>query len=311
MNEKIINETSDYLNFKYPGMTFLDTKIFQSSLPSLFVPVKNKGNNPRQNFKILFEKDAEILKSQALVNKKNQGNMLNLAKDLVELFKFQEEMLVNNEKIIKAEKKFSKELSSFSVEVKLIVEVFKANLSLDSKMLFRKMVQKELHEINGKVRKLQENYHELKTFEIDSFFNIQEYIRSVDLPKVFEGFIYQNGYQTCVNFFEMNSINLNHVMQEAKNSSGKKNDDSQTAALFFEVQKIILESQKFYLNMETILYACVIYAYNKLMTILKKYMEVVFFQISNFKNLIGTEKFGKIMSRNKPKCSLHNIFSIS
>jgi len=279
MNKKIINDASDYINFKYPGVNFVNNTTFQITQSSISIPVKNKGQNPRQNFKILFEKDAEILKSQALINKKNHGNMLTLAKDLVELFKSQEEMLVNNNKILKYEKKFTRELGSFSIDVKLIVEVVKANLSLDSKMLFRKMIQKEMHDINEKLRKLQENFHEIKGFEIDSFFNVQDFMRTNEMNKFFEGFNYENAYQTLVNFFEMNSINLNHAIQEVKQMSTlpKKPNDSETAPLFFEVQKIIIESQKFYLKNENNLFACVVFVYNKMITILRKYMDVFIF----------------------------------
>ena len=277
MLKKIINETSDFINFKFPGLIFLHESVFQSN--SDFSPiVKNNGQNPRKNFKILFENEAEILKSQALINKKKHPNLLNLAKDLNDLLHLEEEMLFNNDKILKLERKFSKDLNSFAIDIKLLIEVIKSNLTIDSKVLFQKMIQKEILEINQKLLKLHANFKELSQCEIDSFFNVADFIKVNQIHRYFEGFSYENSYQTLINFFEMSAINLNYACEEAQKaillSRPQSIDESQTAPLFFEIQKMISESQKFLLKNENNIIACILNIYNKLKVALKTYMEV-------------------------------------
>ena len=280
MLEKIINETSDFINFKFPGLNFISSQVFQQFQYPINIRVKDDGLNPRKNMKILFENEAEILKSQALMNKKNHSNLLNLANDLVELLHYEDEMLVNNENIYKLEKRYSKDLASYSTDIKLLIEVINANITIDSKPMLYKIIQKELMEINQKLQRLQSNYQELKECEIDSFFNIPDFIKSNNSSKYFEGYSYDNSYPTLINFFEMSSINLNHACKEAEKVMDFSNnkhiiDENLTMSLFFEVQKMIIESQKFFIKNESNIIACIIFAYDKLMGTLNKYIEVI------------------------------------
>lgn len=275
MINKIIYETADYVNFKYPGLIFTTELIFQENLNSITVSVKNLGKNPRQNLKNIFNSEAETLKSQANINKKSCSSILNLAKDLIEMSRLEVTMLSTNNKILKKERKFSKDLNSLTLDIKLLMEGMRSNYSIESKKLLDKILQKELLEINQKLKRLQSNYTELKECEIDSFFNVSEFIKSNRLEKYLDAFNYENSYQTLINFFEMSSINLNHAVLETQKLIGSTIDSDETVPLFFDVQNIILESQKFFLKNENNLIACIIFVYDKLAAAIQKYIEVL------------------------------------
>lgn len=279
MFQKIINDTTDFVNYKYPGLIFLSEKIFQNFLSSEPIKIKNNGSNPQQNLKVLFENNAEILRSQISINKKNCNSLINLSQDLIKLFRLEIEMLCNNDKIIKFERRHSKELNTFLLDIKLAIEVINANITIDSKELFDKIVQKELLELNQKMLKLQNNFQTLNGLELDSFLDIPDFIKKYPTSKSLEGFHYESSYQNWINFFEMNSINLNHACNEAnaRLKTSNKNLETQTETLFFELQKIIVECQIFFQKSEESLIDCLIYAYIQLHNAQKKYREVILF----------------------------------
>lgn len=277
MFQKIINETSDFVNFKYPGLLFLHDRLFQEISVETQIKLKNNGANPQQNLKILFENNMEIIKSQISINRKNCKNLLNFSEDLMRLFQLQLEMLSHNDKLLKSERKHSRELNSFLLDIKLSIEVLNANMTVDSKELFNRIINKEFLDINLKLIKLQSYFRELNDFEIDSFINIPEFIKKIPPGKNLEGFHYENSYQTLRNFFEMNIINLNYSYTEAKKTLNisKKNEEDQTQTLFFELQKIAIECQKFFQKHEENLHDCLIYVYVKLFNSQKNFREVL------------------------------------